>query len=76
MQKRIAVAAMTASLLLAVPAVGGAAPGNDIKTACGASFGQLVSSGKSSGNAVHGNYAGGAKAFSNPAILAAHGCGG
>lgn len=51
-----------------------AAPGSAIKAACGASFGQLVSGAKSTGTAVHGNYAGGAGAFANPAILAAHGC--
>jgi len=73
MRKRIATAA-AAAVILALPAVAGAAPGQDIKTACGASFGQLVSAGKSSGAAAHSNYAGGANAFSNPAILAAHGC--
>ena len=53
-----------------------AAPGQDIKAACGASFGQLISAAKSTGTAVHSNYAGGANAFSDPAILAAHGCDG
>jgi hypothetical protein len=33
-----------------------------------------VSSAKSSGTSAHWNYAGGANAFANPAILAAHGC--
>jgi hypothetical protein len=72
--KKIAVA-FSAAALLAIPATASAAPGQDIKDACGASFGQLVSAGKSSGDAAHQNYAGGANAFSNPAILAAHGCG-
>jgi len=49
-------------------------PGADIKNACGASFGQLISGARSTGTAVHGNYAGGAAAFADPAILAAHGC--
>lgn len=72
--KKIAVA-FGAAALLAIPATASAAPGKDIKDACGASFGQLVSAGKSSGDAAHQNYAGGANAFSDPAILAAHGCG-
>jgi hypothetical protein len=72
--KKIAVA-LSAAALLAMPAAASAAPGQDIKDACGASFGQLVSAGKSSGDAAHQNYAGGANAFSDPAILAAHGCG-
>jgi hypothetical protein len=50
------------------------APGQKIKDACGVSFGQLVSAGKKSGTSFHSNYAGGAKAFSDDAILAAHGC--
>jgi hypothetical protein len=75
MRKRIAATAVAASLL-AFPAVAGSAPGHDIKAACGASFGQLVSAGKSSGTAAHANYAGGANAFSDPAILTAHGCAG
>jgi hypothetical protein len=72
--KKIAVA-FSAAALLAIPATASAAPGQDVKDACGASFGQLVSAGKSSGDAAHQNYAGGANAFSDPAILAAHGCG-
>jgi hypothetical protein len=72
--KKIAVA-FSAAALLAIPATASAAPGQDIKDTCGASFGQLVSAGKSSGDAAHQNYAGGANAFSDPAILAAHGCG-
>ena len=74
MRKQITAAICTMALF-ALPAAAGAAPGQDIKTACGgASFGQLVSGAKSSGTAAHSNYAGGANAFSNPAILAAHGC--
>jgi hypothetical protein len=73
MRKRIVATAVAAALLV-LPAAAGAAPGQDIKTACGASFGQLVSAGKSNGSAAHSNYAGGAKAFSDPAVLAAHGC--
>ena len=68
------VAAIAAASLLAIPAGAGAAPGQDIQSACGATFGQLISAAKSSGTAAHSNYAGGANAFSNPAILAAHGC--
>lgn len=61
---------------LALPATAGAgnAPGQTIQDSCGVSFGALVSAGKSSGSAAHQNYAGGARAFSAPAILAAHGC--
>jgi hypothetical protein len=75
MHKRIAAVACSAALL-ALPAAAGAAPGQDIKAACGLSFGQLISGAKSSGTAAHSNYAGGANAFSDPAILAAHGCAG
>jgi len=67
-----AVAVVSMTIGVAVPA--SAAPGSDIKNACGASFGQLISSARSTGTAVHGNYAGGAAAFADPAILAAHGC--
>jgi hypothetical protein len=67
-------AAVCATALLAVPTAAGAAPGQDIKAACGLNFGQLISGAKSSGAAAHANYAGGANAFSDPAILAAHGC--
>ena len=73
MRKRIAAAVCTAALL-SLPAAAGAAPGQDIKASCGVSFGQLISAAKSSGTAAHSNYAGGANAFSDPAILAAHGC--
>jgi hypothetical protein len=61
--------------LAIAPGAALAAPGTDIQAACGASFGALISGAKSSGTAAHSNYAGGAKAFSDPAILAAHGCG-
>ena len=73
MRKRIAATICTAALL-ALPAAAGAAPGQDIKAACGLSFGQLISGAKSTGTSAHSNYAGGANAFSDPAILAAHGC--
>jgi len=72
--KRIALV-ISAAALIALPATASAAPGQDIRAACGASIGHLVSAGKSSGDAVHQNYAGGANAFSDSAILAAHGCG-
>lgn len=75
MRKRIAMTVCAAAVLL-LPAAAGAAPGQDIKAACGLSFGHLISGAKSSGTAAHSNYAGGANAFSDPAILAAHGCGG
>ena len=71
-QFMFAVVAVSLTIGAAVPA--SAAPGADIKNACGASFGQLISSARSTGAAVHGNYAGGAAAFADPAILAAHGC--
>src|SRR5829696_1293183 len=65
MRKRIAVAICSAALL-ALPTSAGAAPGQDIKAACGLSFGQLISGANSSGTAAHSSYAGGANAFSNP----------
>ena len=74
MKKKFVVALASALLMLGLAGTAQAAPGHDIKEACGASFGALVSSAKSSGTAAHGNYAGGAAAFADPAILAAHGC--
>jgi len=73
MRSRIA-ATVCFAVLLAVPTAAGAAPGQDIQAACGANFGQLISGAKSGGTSAHSNYAGGANAFNNPAILAAHGC--
>lgn len=75
MRKKIAAVVLSAAVL-ALPAAAGAAPGQDIKSACGLSFGQLISAAKSSGGGAHSNYAGGANVFSDPAILAAHGCAG
>ena len=74
MRKRFIVAVSSAVLMLGLAGTAQAAPGADIKEACGVSFGQLVSAGKSLGTAAHRNYAGGAAAFADPAILAAHGC--
>lgn len=74
MKKKFVVALASALLMLGLAGTAQAAPGHDIKEACGASFGALVSSAKSSGTAAHSNYAGGAAAFADPAILAAHGC--
>lgn len=74
MKKKLVVAISSAVLMLGLAGTAQAAPGRDIKEACGVSFGALVSSAKSSGTAAHGNYAGGAAAFADPAILAAHGC--
>jgi hypothetical protein len=59
---------------LGVTTSASAAPGTDIKSACGATFGQLISAARSTGTAVHSNYAGGAHAFADSAILVAHGC--
>ena len=73
--KQFLSAAIAAAALAIAPAAALAAPGADIQSACGASFGALISGAKSSGTAAHSNYAGGANAFSDPAILAAHGCG-
>lgn len=68
---------LTASLAvtaLAVPTMASAqGPGQAIKSSCGASFGQIVSSfepGFPLGQHAHG----GAAAFADPAVLAAHGC--
>jgi hypothetical protein len=72
--KRALVAVTIVAASLGVAGTASAAPGTDIKNACGATFGQLISGAKSTGTAVHGNYAGGAAAFADPAILAAHGC--
>lgn len=71
-QFMFALAAVSLTIGAAIPA--NAAPGTGIKNACGASFGQLISGARSTGTAVHGNYAGGAAAFADPVILAAHGC--
>ncbi|HEX6229414.1 MAG TPA: hypothetical protein VFZ41_08155 [Solirubrobacterales bacterium] len=76
--KRIVAAAAAAAVMAIAPANAlghnADAPGKKIKSACGMSFGQLVSGGKKTGTAFHTNYAGGAKAFSQDATLAAHGC--
>jgi hypothetical protein len=72
--KRTIIAVTIAVLAIGIPTAASAAPGQNIKHACGASFGELISDARSSGTAVHSNYAGGAAAFSDPAILAAHGC--
>lgn len=74
MKKALIVVAAVIGLLGGTAATASAAPGTAIQGACGATFGQLISGARSSGTAVHGNYAGGAAAFSDPAILAAHGC--
>jgi hypothetical protein len=74
MRKRVIVTIASAVMMLGLAGTAQAAPGKDIKEACGASFGALVSSAKSTGTAAHANYAGGAAAFADPAILAAHGC--
>jgi hypothetical protein len=74
MKKKFVIAVSSAFLMLGLAGTAQAAPGADIREACGASFGALVSSAKSSGSAAHASYAGGAAAFADPAILAAHGC--
>ena len=73
--KKVIAAAIATTALAITPAAAFAAPGSDIQEACGAPFGALIAGGKSSGAAAHSNYRGGANAFSDPAILAAHGCG-
>ena len=74
MKKRMIVMVASALMVVGLAGTASAAPGADIKDACGTSFGTLISGARSTGTAAHGNYAGGAAAFSNPAILAAHGC--
>ena len=63
--------AVSAAVLLAIPAVASAAPGQDIKASCGASFGQIVSSFEP-GFALGQHGKGGANAFSSDASLAIH----
>jgi hypothetical protein len=72
--KRILITVTIVAASLGITGAASAAPGTDIKQACGATFGQLISAAKSTGTAAHGNYAGGATAFAGPALLAAHGC--
>ena len=76
--KNLIAVATAATVMAIAPATalasGADAPGQKIATACGASFGQLVSGAKRNGSSFHTNYAGGANAFSADAILAAHGC--
>jgi hypothetical protein len=74
MRKRVIVTIASTLMVLGLAGTAQAAPGADIKEACGASFGALVSSARSGGTAAHGNYAGGAAAFADPVVLAAHGC--
>lgn len=70
---------LTASLAvtaLAVPSLASAqGPGQAIKSSCGASFGQIVSSFEP-GFRLGQHAQGGAAAFADPAVLAAHGCAG
>jgi hypothetical protein len=72
--KRTIIALTLVAGSLGIMGSASAAPGTDINGACGATFGQLISGAKSTGTAFRGNYAGGAHAFADPAILAAHGC--
>ena len=74
MKKRVIVTIASTLMVLGLAGTAQAAPGAAIKGSCGASFGALVSGAKSSGTAAHSSYAGGAAAFADPAILAAHGC--
>lgn len=74
MKKRLLVLAATTALTMTLGSAASAAPGADIRQACGTSFGGLVSGAKATGTSAHGSYAGGAAAFADPAILAAHGC--
>ncbi len=72
--KRILITVTIVAASLGITVAASAAPGTHIKQACGATFGQLISAAKSTGTAAHGNYAGGAAAFADPALLSAHGC--
>jgi hypothetical protein len=74
MRKRLIVTALAVCSIFGTAGIAQAGNGSEIREACGASFGQLVSAARSSGTSAHGNYSGGANAFANPAILAAHGC--
>lgn len=74
MKKRLLVLGTTVAMTMALGGAATASPGSDITQACGTSFGGLVSGARSSGTSAHGSYAGGAAAFADPAILAAHGC--
>jgi hypothetical protein len=76
MKRKLVVAISSALLMVGLAGTAQAAPGADIREACGTSFGALVSEARSSGSAAHRSYAGGAAAFARPAILAAHGCAG
>jgi hypothetical protein len=73
--KKLVPAALSVAALALPSAAGATAPGQAIKAACGVSFGQLVSS-VEPGFQLGQHASGGAAAFSDPAILAAHGCDG
>jgi hypothetical protein len=73
--KKLVPAALSVAALALPSAAGATAPGQAIKSACGAPFGQLVSSAEP-GFQLGQHARGGAAAFADPAILAAHGCGG
>lgn len=75
MRKILVTGAVSALLLVSGAGVASAGPGSAIKDACGVPFGQLIGPAKAGGSSAHVNYAGGAAAFADPAILAAHGCG-
>jgi hypothetical protein len=74
MRKILASAALSALMLVTTASVASAAPGTAIKDACGVSFGQLIGPANAGGSSAHTNDAGGAAAFADPVVLAAHGC--
>ena len=73
--KKLVPAALAIAALALPSAAGATAPGQAIATACGTSFGQLVSSAEP-GFHLGQHAKGGAAAFADPAILSAHGCSG
>ncbi len=80
MRRTLVVLVVLALALLLLAPAAMAAPGKAIQDACGAPFGQLIVLFRTDElggvpGAAHPNYAGGANAFANPAVLAAHGCG-
>ncbi len=68
-----AVAIATLAALAAPAAASASGYGEEIKSGCGASYGQLVSQARASGH-VDGSV-GGAKYFVESGLAAAHGCG-
>ena len=73
MKKFVTAVAVAGSALALSAAPAAAGNGSTFNTACGKTFGQLISAAKSTGSSAHRNYAGGVQSIvNNPEVLAIH----